>query len=134
MGKARAGSYNQAMNHFLRLLGLLAACLGLATAAHGQNTSPNTAARNQTGSSSLSKTEQKPASGEQKIERIRTEDTGNRIEELRVGGETQTIDVQPKANLPAYQIKPDAAGSAGPAQRDAAPSAQGVRTWKILNF
>jgi hypothetical protein len=101
---------------------------------YAQNTSPNTLPRNPTGTSSLPKNEQKQPAGEQKIERIRTEDTGNRIDELRVGGETQTIDVQPKANLPAYQIKPDAAGSAGPAQRDAAPSAQGVRTWKILNF
>jgi hypothetical protein len=122
------------MNHFLRATSLLAFCCGIATGLYAQNTSQNTLPRNPTGTSSLSKNEQKQAAGEQKIERIRTEDTGNRIDELRVGGETQTIDVQPKANLPAYQIKPDAAGSAGPAQRDAAPSAQGVRTWKILNF
>ncbi|MGE4239750.1 hypothetical protein [Ramlibacter sp.] len=42
----------------------------------------------------------------QKIERIRIEDEGNRIDELRVGGETQSITVQPKGSrLPAYEIR-----------------------------
>jgi len=55
---------------------------------------------------------------ETRTERIRVEDSGARIDELRVGGETKTIDVQPKGSLPAYQIAP---GS-------------GERSWKILSF
>src|SRR5512145_212609 len=38
---------------------------------------------------------------EQKIERIRHEDAGSRIDELRVGGETKHITVSPKGNAPA---------------------------------
>jgi hypothetical protein len=70
----------------------------------------------------------------QKIERIRLEDALTRIDEVRVGGQTQSIDVQPKADVPAYQVAPIAGGSAGPAQQGSPPSAQGVRTWKIFSF
>jgi hypothetical protein len=52
------------------------------------------------------------------IERIVVEDTGARIEELRVGGETKSIDVQPKNGMPAYQVAPKT----------------GERTWKVLGF
>jgi hypothetical protein len=55
---------------------------------------------------------------EQRIERIHLEDAGSRIDELRVGGETQSIDVQPKGGMPPYQIQP----------------ASGERSWKILGF
>ena len=41
------------------------------------------------------------------IERITHEDRLTRIEELRVGGETQSITVQPKNGAPAYQVQPD---------------------------
>ena len=58
------------------------------------------------------------AAVEKRTERIRVEDSAARIDELRVGGETRTIDVQPKGGLPAYQIAP---GS-------------GQRSWKILSF
>ena len=55
---------------------------------------------------------------EKRVERIRLEDGAARIDELRVGGETQSISVQPKGGLPAYQIAPDS----------------GQRSWKILSF
>ena len=55
---------------------------------------------------------------EKRIERIHIEDSGASIDELRVGGETKTIDVQPKGGMPAYQIEP----------------VSGERTWKILGF
>ena len=55
---------------------------------------------------------------EKRIERIHIEDAGSRIDELRVGGETLSIDVRPKGGMPAYQIQP----------------ASGERTWKILGF
>lgn len=71
---------------------------------------------------------------DQKIERIRIEDAGARIDELRVGGQTVYIEVQPAGNMPAYQISPAYNGSDGPAQRDAPASAKGVRTWKIFSF
>lgn len=55
---------------------------------------------------------------EKRVERIRIEDAGSRIDELRVGGETKTITVKPKGGMPAYDVKPDS----------------GERSWKILGF
>ncbi|WP_157979469.1 hypothetical protein [Rhodoferax ferrireducens] len=55
---------------------------------------------------------------EKRTERIHLEDKGSRIDELRVGGETKSIDVQPKGGMPAYQVQP----------------ASGERSWKILGF
>ncbi|MFZ3082078.1 hypothetical protein [Rhodoferax ferrireducens] len=55
---------------------------------------------------------------EKRTERIQIEDSGARIDELRVGGETKTISVQPKGRLPGYQVEPTS----------------GERSWKILGF
>jgi hypothetical protein len=55
---------------------------------------------------------------EKRTERIQIEDSGARIDELRIGGETNTITVQPKGRLPAYQVEPTS----------------GERSWKILGF
>ena len=55
---------------------------------------------------------------EKLTERIHIEDTGSSINELRVGGETRSITVQPKGDMPRYQVQP---GS-------------GQRSWKIAIF
>lgn len=55
---------------------------------------------------------------EPRIENIVVEDSSARINELRVGGETKSITVQPKSGLPAYQVAPKT----------------GERTWKVLGF
>lgn len=66
----------------------------------------------------------------QRIERIQHEDRGNRIDELRVGGETKTITVQPKmGKLPAYDVAP-----AKPGKDPAQDGTNGRRTWKALQF
>ena len=72
---------------------------------------------------------------DQIIQRIRTEDAGSRIDELRVGGETQSITVQPKVGngIPAYEVKPSDTA------RGAAPSTSknettGSRVWNVLKF
>lgn len=66
----------------------------------------------------------------QRIERIHHEDRGSHIHELRVGGETKSITVQPKmGNLPAYEVAPSQPG------KDAAQDGtNGRRTWKALQF
>ncbi|MBC7611067.1 MAG: hypothetical protein H7228_16110 [Polaromonas sp.] len=72
---------------------------------------------------------------DQNIERIRTEDAGSRIDELRVGGETQSITVQPKAgsSLPAYEIKPpDSAKGNTPSASSG--DTNGARVWNVLKF
>jgi hypothetical protein len=59
-----------------------------------------------------------PAKAQARVEHIQDEDAGARIDEVRVGGETQSIPVQPKDGMPAYQVAPKT----------------GERTWKVLGF
>lgn len=59
-----------------------------------------------------------PDKVEPRIERIHVEDGGASIDELRVGGETQSITVQPKGGMPAYQVAPKT----------------GESSWKVLGF
>ena len=54
----------------------------------------------------------------QKIERIHVEDSGSKVDELRVGGQTRQIVVQPKSRAPAYEIRPK----------------DGQRVWNVLGF
>ncbi|TFY96904.1 hypothetical protein [Ramlibacter rhizophilus] len=71
----------------------------------------------------------------QKVERIEHEDAGNRIEELRYGGQTERITVQPKNGMPEYEVGPDRAQSSRPADtRDGPASAAGQRRWNVLRF
>ena len=55
---------------------------------------------------------------EKRMEHIQIEAAGTRIEELRVGGETRNITVQPKGRMPRYEVQP----------------VSGERSWKILDF
>ncbi len=69
----------------------------------------------------------------QTIQRIRIEDAGSRIDELRVGGQTEQITVQPKTNVPPYEIKP-AEGAHGTAPAAANNDTNGSRVWNVLKF
>lgn len=71
---------------------------------------------------------------DQRIEQIRTEDSGARIDELRVGGQTQSITVTPKANMPEYEIQPTEGARTRPTQREGAESGSGPRVWNVLKF
>ena len=66
----------------------------------------------------LSASAQPVSSANQLIERIHVEGGATQIEELRVGGETRSITVQPKGGLPAYDVQPTT----------------GTRAWKVLGF
>ena len=72
----------------------------------------------------------------QKIERIRHEDAGSRIDEVRVGGQTQSITVQPKMEgMPAYQIQPSSVIRGRPLDaREGLDSPGGLRSWNVLRF
>lgn len=70
----------------------------------------------------------------QKIERIRIEDAANRIEEVRVGGQTQSIAVQPKADVPAYEIQPSDLARNRPDQGRDGFSERKQRVWNVLSF
>lgn len=69
---------------------------------------------------------------EKRIENIHIEDKGASIDELREGGETKSITVQPKGGMPEYKIEPsDGTHSPSTGDRD---SSSGSRVWKILGF
>jgi hypothetical protein len=69
------------------------------------------------------------------IQRIRVEDAGSRIDEVRVGGETQSITVQPKANVPAYEVQPtDGTKGGGTAPSTSGAGSAGKRVWNVLKF
>lgn len=71
----------------------------------------------------------------QRIERIHVEDGGARIDELRYGGQTQSIVVQPKADVPEYEIQPTDMARSRPAdKRDGMSSATGQRVWNLFRF
>lgn len=74
-----------------------------------------------------------PSSVNQTIERIRTEDAGTRIDELRVGGETQSITVQPKTGGAAYEVN-RGEGARGTAPAAASGDTNGSRVWNVLKF
>jgi len=69
----------------------------------------------------------------QKAEYIHVEDAGSRIDEVRIGGQTQSIHVQPKVgNMPAYEVKPTDGARSRP---DGFGDTQNKkRVWNIGNF
>jgi len=72
---------------------------------------------------------------DQLIERIRIEDAGSRIDELRVGGETQSIQVSPKGGMPAYDVVPERGNSQlTRGERSSTGNTGGTRVWKVLGF
>lgn len=69
-----------------------------------------------------------------RIERITHEDALTRIDELRVDGQTQSIQVQPKNGAPAYQIQPRGATNT-PGETAGRPSGNSGRSsWRLLDF
>ena len=75
-----------------------------------------------------------PPRQNQKIEHIIVEDSGNRIEEVRVGGQSQSVTVTPKGNMPAYELRPTDMARSRPADRRDGMSSGTPRVWNIVNF
>ena len=72
---------------------------------------------------------------DQRIERIQIEDAGSRIDELRVGGETQSIVVSPKGGMPSYDIIPGSTNrNLARGERGNGTATGGTRVWKVLGF
>lgn len=120
-------AYNAGMKTALRLLLVAALAVLPLAAAMAQTSAPESATPTQA---------KKPvgkARPDQKIEHIRTEDAGTRIDELRVGGETQQITVQPKTGGAAYEVKP-AEGARGTAPAATSNDTNGSRVWNVLKF
>lgn len=101
------------MRLIVPLLALLAAAANAQTAPLAQESQPLESRKNQ------------------KIERIHVEDTAVKIDEVRYAGQTQSITVQPKGDMPAYELVPANPARAGDSRRNATGA---ERVWNIFNF
>lgn len=90
---------------------------GQATLRHDSKPDPKTGAKSDP-KTGLPIAGQSATSTHQLIERIHMEGGTSSIDELRVGGETRSITVQPKGGMPAYDVQP----------------VTGTRAWKVLGF
>jgi len=93
-----------------------------------------TAAVAQAGAPRVQEAQPLDARRNQKVERIQIEDDAVRIDETRYAGQTESITVQPKGGLPAYQIVP-----ATPARTRLDDGRRGIgsggeRVWNVLSF
>jgi hypothetical protein len=70
----------------------------------------------------------------QKIEHLRTEDKDNRIDEVRVGGQTQSVTVQPKSGAPAYELQPDDLARSRPSDGRDGFAERKQRVWNVMGF
>jgi hypothetical protein len=71
----------------------------------------------------------------QKVERIHIEDKRTTIDEMRYGGQTESIVVQPKGDVPEYEIQPNNLSRSRPADRRGGMSdANGTPVWNFFKF
>ena len=108
--------------------------LALATApAFAQNNSQNAPQPATDQREQLLNQEQSAPGQNQRTERIRVEDEGSRVDELRIGGQTQSITVQPKVgDMPAYEVQPS--DGVRNRARNGAESNTGSRVWNLMKF
>jgi hypothetical protein len=70
----------------------------------------------------------------QKIENIHVEDGGAKVDEVRYGGQTQSITVSPKANVPPYEVLPNDGGRERQGPQETGSNGNGPRVWNVLKF
>ena len=70
----------------------------------------------------------------QKIENIHVEDGGAKVDEVRYGGQTQSITVQPKADVPSYQVLPNDGGRERQGRSETGTGGNGPRVWNVMKF
>ena len=69
----------------------------------------------------------------QKVERLHAEDSAVSIDEVRYAGQTQSVTVQPKDGLPAYEIQP-VSPSRQRLDDTRGGLAGGARVWNVFAF
>lgn len=75
--------------------------------------------------------------GDMLIERLQVDESGVRVDETRVRGETQSITVTPKGRLPAYSLVPATANrppQSGARDSGGGSATGGARVWNIFGF
>jgi hypothetical protein len=128
-----AAAYNRRMSSstllLVRGLVLAALALPLAGVVHAQSAPPP-------GAGQPAQAAEAPESPRrnQKIEHIRVEDAGARVDEVRYGGQTQSITVQPKANVPSYEVLPNYGGRDRQGPSETGGNGNGPRVWNVLKF
>ena len=71
---------------------------------------------------------------QQRVERIHIEDGGSRVDELRIGGQTRNITVQPKVgDMPAYEVQSNDGARASRSRGDG-DGTNGTRVWNLTQF
>lgn len=75
-----------------------------------------------------------PSKRNQRIEHIHVEDAGSRVDETRVGGQTQSITVQPKVGeMPSYEVQSND-GARSSRSRSDTNDTTGTRVWNVIKF
>jgi len=100
------------------------ACAAPLAVVHAQSAPPPDAAQAQ----------EQPSRQNQKIEHIRIEDSGATVDEVRYGGQTQSITVTPKANVPSYEVLPNYGGRERQGASETGSGGNGPRVWNVLKF
>jgi hypothetical protein len=116
-----------------RLAALALACVAPLAAVHAQSAPPPAAEQD------AKQQERAEGRRNQKIERIHVEDAGASVDEVRYGGQTQSITVQPKANVPSYEVMRPGYGGRGPERPgatdgDSGGNGNGPRVWNLMKF
>ncbi|MDD2545649.1 MAG: hypothetical protein PHI55_05125 [Burkholderiaceae bacterium] len=115
--------------HLFLLLGMASAPL------LAQTTAPNAAQGSSQGREQLLNPEQNTTQIHQRTQRIHVEDAGSRVDELRVGGQTQRITVQPKTgDLPAYEVQSHDGARGGSGPRSGTEASTAPRVWNVMKF
>jgi hypothetical protein len=70
----------------------------------------------------------------QTIQHIHVEDGGAKVDEVRYGGQTQSISVQPKANVPGYEVLPNDGGRERQGSAETSSGGNGPRVWNVMKF
>jgi hypothetical protein len=71
----------------------------------------------------------------QKIENIHVEDNNATVDEVRYGGQTQSITVKPKGSAPEYEVLPGTGARVQPNQPGQSDAGgNGPRVWNIFKF
>lgn len=128
--RAPPAPYNQPMRAIYLFL-----LLGLGTSVFSQNTAQNAPHGMADKHEQLPNQELLEGRTNQRTERIQIEDGGSRVDELRIGGQTRSITVQPKTgDMPEYEIQsPDGtrnrSGSRNGSETNTAP-----RVWNLKKF
>lgn len=103
-----------------------------------QTNSQNSLQPNDGGRQQLLEQEQQQAPGDrqnQRVERIQIEDEGSRVNELRVGGQTRTITVQPKVgSMPEYEVQSSDGARSRAGSRSGAETVTAPRVWNLGRF